>query len=360
MSNHIRRSLFVIYAVFLRVPTWFVIWCAGRLGIFKLVFLIYPHSSKEYATLCPHYQPLIKFLSGRPTPGGLIFDGFKPIGIYLFIPDPPQELMKKKNRPLAETIVKRMRWVQRVSGAKAIGLAGQLGPIFERRHNIDMAPPFFTSTMGNIFSIEQTVTSLRRKKNKQPWQTSLAILGGGELGTLLGRHFKTAGYETNILDIQFKRRGGATLVTTESLEKTLNESDFVINLLPTGDDFLGCTILEHLPAACTIIDFSRPALPQAALHQKVVMGNRVSRPGMRFLFSLPGNWQRFELPACSIPSIMAAHFNVSVHNTVTFCRTARNLMFDTASAYPLTTQPAFKGNKVPSLVGQLMRKLQVQ
>ena len=112
MFTRTRRLLFVIYAVFLRIPTWIVIWLIGRTGVFKTIFVIYPHDKEEYSKLCPDYQWFVRFMSGRPTPGGLILDGWKPVGIYLFISNPPQELAKKKNRHIAEMIVHRMQWIQ--------------------------------------------------------------------------------------------------------------------------------------------------------------------------------------------------------------------------------------------------------
>ncbi len=340
MFDSIRRILFVIYAVFLRLPMWALIWLVGRTGVFKTVFVIYPHDKEEYSKLCPDYQPFIRFMSGRPTPGGLILDGWKPVGIYLFISNTPQELVKKKNRHIAETIVSRMQWIQKLSGAKAIGFAGQLGPILERRHNIAMEPPFFGSTMGNVFSIEEALTHLAANENKHPWELSIAILGGGELGDILQEHFRSQGYGVSILDVKFKRRGGVELKLSEEVCRQLDNVDFVINLLPTGEDFINCGIADLLRPSSSVIDFSRPAIPREQLQARVVMGNRVQRPGMRFAFSLPGDWQKQEIPACSIPSILASNFGVIEKNLTSFCRAARQASFATALAPALKPAPS--------------------
>jgi hypothetical protein len=332
MIDSIRKILFVIYAVFLRLPMWAIIWLIGRTGVFKTVFVIYPHDKEEYSRLCPDYKPFIKFMSGRPTPGGFILDGWKPVGIYLFISNTPQELVKKKNRHIAETIVNRMQWIQKISGAKAIGFAGQLGPILERRHDIPMEPPFFSSTMGNVFSIEEALNHLAAKENKHPWELSIAILGGGELGEILKDHFSSQGYEVSVLDVKFKRRGGVELKLSEANCRQLDHVDFVINLLPTGEDFINCGIADRLPPASAVVDFSRPAIPREQLQTRVVMGNRVHRPGMRFAFSLPGDWQKFEIPACSIPSLLASNFGIVEKNLANFCRAARQVSFGTALA----------------------------
>jgi len=332
MIDSIHRILFVIYAVFLRFPTWTLIWLIGRTGVFKTIFVIYPHDKEEYAKLCPDSEAFVRFMSGRPTPGGLILDGWKPVGIYLYISNTPQELAKKKNRHIAETIVKRMQWIQKISGAKAVGFAGQLGPILERRHDIPMVPPFFSSTMGNVFSIEEALNHLAGKKNKPPWDLSISILGGGELSELLKEHFSRLGYEVSILDVKFKRKGGVELKLSEENCRQLDRVDFVINLLAKGEDFVGCGIADILRPSSAIIDFSRPAIPKERLQQSVFMGNRVHRPGMRFAFSLPGDWQKLEIPACSVPSILASNFGIVESDLTNFCRAARQVSFGTALA----------------------------
>lgn len=355
MFTTFRKIMFVFYAVFLRLPVWAIIWLVGRTGVFKTVFVIYPHDKEEYSKLCPDFQPFIRFMSGRPTPGGLILDGWRPVGIYLFISNTPRELIKKKNRPLAETIVRRMQWIQKIAGAKTIGFAGQLGPILERRHNVDMAPPFFSSTMGNVFSIEEALTHLAKEKNKHPWELSLGILGGGELGELLQGHFSRQGYETTIIDVKFKRRGGIIVKLDEAGTSHLDNLDFVINLLPTGEDFIECGIAEHLHAASSVIDFSRPAIPKEQLRQQVVMGNRVQRPGMRFAFSLPGDWRKLEIPACSMPSILAARFDVVENSLTNFCRAARIHSFGTALVPAVEVTPSPLSATLKTWAEQLLR-----
>jgi len=332
MIDSIRRILFVMYAVFLRLPIWAIIWLIGRTGVFKTVFVIYPHDKEEYAKLCPDYQPFIKFMSGRPTPGGVIVDGWKPVGIYLFISNTPQDLIKKKNRHIAETIVRRMQWIQKISGAKAIGFAGQLGPILEKRHGIAMEPPFFSSTMGNVFSIEDALYYLAKSENKNPWELSIAILGGGELGEMLQEHFIAQGYKVRILDVSLKRRGGVELKQSDANTCKLDQVDFIINLLPKGEDFLNCGIIDFLRPSTSVIDFSRPRIPREMVQANVVMGNRVQRPGMRFVFSLPGDWKKNEIPACSMPSILASNFGIIEQNVTKFCIAARHVAFGTALA----------------------------
>lgn len=331
MIKKFRRTLFFIYAMFFRLPMWAIIWLVGRTGVIKTIFVIYPHDQKEYANLCPNYTFFLKFLSGRPTPGGLILDKWKPVGIYLFISNTPQELIKKKNRYIAEAIVRRMKWIQRISGAKACGFAGQLGPILERRHGIAMEPPFFGSTMGNVFSIDDSITFLAKNLKKPLWQLSIAIIGGGELGEMLQEHFETQGYKADLVDILYKRRSGVEIRDIQATGRQLKRVDFVVNLLATGEEFLNSGIAELLRTSTTVIDFSRPPIAKEKLQAQVFMGNRVQRPGMRFAFALPG-WKQQELPACSIPSILASNYGIIEQKPATFCVAARQVAFETALA----------------------------
>ncbi len=350
MIKSIRRLFFAFYTVVLRLPIWAVIWLIGRTGVIKTVFVIYPHDPKEYADLCPNIRIFINFLSGRPVPGGFIMDGFKPIGIYFYISNTPQELVKKKNRHLAETIVRRMQWIQKISRASAIGFAGQLGPILERRHGIAMEPPFFASTAGNIFSIDDAVAHLARvcKEGSKPWQLSIAILGGGELGEMLENHLVAQGYNVSNIDVKFKRRGGVEIRDMETARKQLKKIDFVINLLHTGEDFIRCGTGDLLPSSAHVIDFSRPAIEPEKLCCSTHMGNRVQRSGMRFVFALPG-WQQRELPACSLPSIMAARFGVIEQDLAKFCTAARQTAFGTA----LASEPPFTQNAPEPMLPRL-------
>ena len=339
MIKSTRKALFVIYVLFCRLPIWTIIWLVGRTGVIKTIFLIYPTDRKEYADLSPDFKFLRKFMSGRPTPAGVILDNGKPVGIYLFISNTPQELVKKKNRHIAEAIARRMLWIQRLSGAKACGFAGQLGPILEKRHGIAMEPPFFSSTMGNIFSIDDSISFLAKRLNKYPWQLSIAVIGGGDLGGMLQEHFTNQGYKTDIVDVKFKRRGGVKVTDMETTKRQLDHADFVINLLPTGKDFLSCGIADFLTSSTSVIDFSRPAIPREKLQAKVFMGNRVQRSGMRFAFALPGGWQQKELPACSMPSILASNYGIVEQNLTRFCMAARRVAFQTALATALQPAP---------------------
>ncbi len=332
MHKYLRQLIFMVYAVILRWPIWFLIWIVGRTGILKTLFLIYPTDRSECLDFSPDVKWMRDFFSGRPTPAGLIMDGWHPIGIYLVIPNTAMDLMRGKNRPVVQAIVRQLLWIQKLSGAKAIGLAGQLGPIFEKRHGIPMLPPFYSSTYGSIFSIQKAVTHLVATSRKKPWEVSVAILGGGELGEQLMQWLGHDGYKMAMVDVRYTRRGDVRLTDEKAADGQLEKVDVVINLLPRGKDFLQCNLHKRIPETATVVDFSRPPIPVAAVAQKVVMGNRVQRSGLHFFMRLPGGWKRHELPACSMPSLLASLGSLPLGSIEEFRVAARQFEFSTALA----------------------------
>ncbi len=335
-----RQLIFLVYAFLLRWPIWLLIWLIGCSGTLKTLFLIYPTDNSECLDFCPNIKWLRNFFSGRPTPAGLIMDGWRPMGIYLVIPDSSMELMRKKNRPMVETIIKRMLWAKKITGAENIGLAGQLGPIFEKRHGIPMEPPFYSSTYGNIYSIQNAVSHLVQRAQKKPWQVSVSIIGGGLLGEDLLQYLAADGYQISMVDVRYTRKGDVKLTDGEQACRQLAGADLVINLLPRGKDFLDCELHRQIPETATIIDFSRPPIAGEAVPQKVVMGNRVQSNGIHFFMRLPGGWKRHELPACSMPSLLASLTGSPLQSIEDFRLAARQFRFCTALVG--TPIPAYK------------------
>ena len=162
----LRKLLFLQYILIGQWFAWSLIWLLGRLHIWRCLFVIYPHDFTEYRDVIPDWTWIRQYMSGRPLPGGFIFDAYRPIGIYFYISDDLKSLRKKKNRCVATNIQQRMRLFLKISKAKSCGFAGQLGVIMEKRHDIPMVDPFYTSTNGNIYTLTSTITSLQRCKIK--------------------------------------------------------------------------------------------------------------------------------------------------------------------------------------------------
>ena len=353
MKRALRQLIFLLHALVLRWPIWLLIWFVGRFGIFKTIFLIYPTDRSECLDFCPDIPRLRRFFSGRPTPVGLIMNGWMPVGLYLVVPNPALELMRKKNRPVVHDIIRRLLWIKKLTGAQTIGLAGQLGPIFEKRHGIPMQAPFYASTYGNIFSIQEAVRHLSETLDQRPWQTSVAILGGGELGQQLEEHLGKDGYNLRMVNVRYTRKGDVKLADAAEADHQLRDVDLVINLLPRGIDFMACRLHERMPESATIIDFSRPQIPADAISQNVVMGNRVQRRGIHFFMKLPGGWQRHELPACSMPCLLASMAGQPANNLDEFRMLAGQLAFQTALAGAPTPLPAVIRHRLRNYAGEI-------
>ncbi len=345
MITFLRQFIFLFVGLVLRWPLWAVIAVLGRFGLFRMMFLVYPTDELECSAFCPNIKPLRRFFSGRPTPGGLIMEGFRPMGIYFVIPNLPIELARKKNRPLVESIVSRLLWIRRLAGAKTIGLAGQLGPIFARRHNIDMTPPLFSSINGNIFSIHEAIRWASRQRNASLKPRKIAILGGGEMGLSLQQYLEKSGYLSRTLAVRFTRRGKILPLTEEESQIFLEESDLIVNLLPKGDDFLDGNFHHIASPHAAIIDFSRPAVDPGKVRQKIYMGNRLQRSGIRFMLALPGGWQQRELPACSLPAMLAMFSGKALEEVESFCRLAQSYSFATA----LMDRPTAAAERMPPI-----------
>ncbi len=223
-----------------------------------------------------------------------------------------------------------MLWIHRLSGAQTIGLAGQLGPIFERRHNIAMEPPLFSSINGNIFSIHEAINWAGRQRNLFQVRQKIAIVGGGELGEALLSYLKRQGYHCNTVEVRYTRQGEVKQLPSAINDKNMQEADFVVNLLPKGSDFLSSNLQDTIRSSSTIIDFSRPAIPDKSTPQRVYRGNRLRRTDMRFVLALPGGWKQQELPACSLPALLAALTGKTHDQLEMFCLMARQQAFSTA------------------------------
>ncbi|OKY75401.1 MAG: hypothetical protein BM485_09075 [Desulfobulbaceae bacterium DB1] len=346
MGTFLRQFVFLFVGIVLRWPLWLVIGILGRFGFCRMIFLVYPTDELECSAFCPNIKLLRRFFSGRPTPGGLIMQGFFPLGFYLVIPDLPEELAGKKNRELAQAIVRRLLWIRRLAGAQTIGLAGRLGPIFSRRHNIDMAPPLFSSINGNIFSIHEAIRRVSSARCISRMGAKIAIIGGGEMGLGLQQFLEKSGSRCRTVNVRFSRSGKIYPLVEEESRASLAEADLIVNLLPRGEDFLHGDFHRIASPQAAVIDFSRPAVEQSRVRQQLYFGNRLQRPGSRFMPALPGGWQQQQLPACSLPAMLAMLSGQVCEELEVFCRLARSYCFESSLA-DLTPAHAVSLHEVP-------------
>ena len=160
----LRKYLFLLYIIIGQWVAWIGIWLLGQFRLWRVLFVIYPHDTSEYRDIIPDWAWLRQYMSGRPVPSGFIFDGYRPIGIYFYISNNLKSLRKKKNRCVAKRIEQRMRLFLKISKAKSCGFAGQLGILMEKRHDIPMTDPFYTSMYGNIYTLTTAITSVKNAK----------------------------------------------------------------------------------------------------------------------------------------------------------------------------------------------------
>jgi hypothetical protein len=127
------------------------------------------------------------------------------------------------------------------------------------------------------------------------------------------------------IDVRLRRQG-FKLAHPRQASDQLQHVDIIVNLLPEGQDFVHCGIVDMIPLASTIVDFSRPPIPGGTGHN-IIMGNRLSHPHLRFWPPLPG-WGPAELPACSLPCILSAYGDLSAaENDHDFAVIARYMQF---------------------------------
>ena len=89
----------------------------------------------------------------------------------------------------------------------------------------------------------------------------IAVIGGGELGTALQKHFEHQGYGCALVDVRYTIKGKVMLTHNEKNKEQLNGVDFVVNLMPKGEEFMASNVGDLIPSNASIIDFSRPPIP---------------------------------------------------------------------------------------------------
>jgi hypothetical protein len=161
------KLLFLLHIIIGQWIFWLIILMGGRFHIWSFLFVAYPHNSQEYQHVIPDWGWLRKYMSGRPIPAGIVPGPNGKFGIKLYVSNQMKSFRKKKNRHIAKKIEMRMRRALRVSRAKSVGFAGQLGIIMEKRHDIPMVDPFYASTQGNIYSLLSAIDYVKRLKKHE-------------------------------------------------------------------------------------------------------------------------------------------------------------------------------------------------
>lgn len=321
-----RQTVFVMSGTLFRFPILVSLWILGKLRFIRTIFQVYPTDEIETQGFCPNFKPLRNFFSARPTLGGLIIEGMRPIGIYMVVPNTAPEMVKRSNARLALHIVERLKKLHHLTNAASVGLAGQLGIIFEQRHKIPIRPPLYSSLYGTIFSLSETIDQVIIRHQLPAQSAVIGILGMGIFRQALQGYLEQKGHHPIPIDLHYMRSGHLKIRLVEEVSPRLQKLHVLVNLLPTGTHFLQTNCHEYISPDCIIVDFARPAIPEKIPHIRY-MGNRVQRKGIRFLFSLPGNWACHHIPACSLASLLAIRQRPTWNTVDEFCQIAKKHRF---------------------------------
>ncbi len=184
-----------------------------------------------------------------------------------------------------------------MTGAKTIAVAGQ-GPRFFKSH-FPFEQPFVYGLKGRVFSVVETVERVAEMHNLPKAETTVAILGVGEIGEAIIRNLQEKGYRAVGIDIQIK--DGRVELCNEGL-KRLKKADLLVVQTPRGDDVV--PFYENLKKTAILIDDSHPritAKPGEVRFYKVAIG----RSGVEFKPPLPG-YEKYWIPGCVQESMVVA------------------------------------------------------
>ncbi len=102
-------------------------------------------------------------------------------GLVLAVPNTVDQF--KHDKKLVGTIMKNLKLTKSLTGAKTIAIAGQ-GPRFFKTH-FPYEQPFVYGLKGRVFSVVETVEQVADRHGLTKNETTVAILGVGEIGAAI-------------------------------------------------------------------------------------------------------------------------------------------------------------------------------
>jgi len=291
----------------------------GRFLKFNCIFTVYPGSQRDVEGYFP--KGLKWFLkpiaSGKPFVAGVITTGNGlGRGLVLAVPNSIDQI--RSDKKLVGKIMKRLDLTRQLTGAKTIAIAGQ-GPRYFKQH-YPYRKPFVYGLKGRVFSVVETVERVAEKHGLFWSETTVAILGVGEIGAaiienLRGKGFQAVGIDIHIVD-------GRVEIGTEGME-TLRRADLIVVQTPRGDDVV--PYYGNLKKTAILIDDSHPRItvrPKEIKFYKVAIG----RPGVQFWPPLPG-YEHYWIPGCVQESMVVAETNNHDMTQEEFNKRAKELGF---------------------------------
>ena len=295
-ARRLSRQILGLITILLRGPM------IGLLALcrflkFNCIFTVYPGSEKDVeGYLPPGFKWARHLVSGKPFVAGVITTG-NGLGRGLILAVPNTVDQFKKDRELVGSIMNNLKRTKTLTGAKTIAIAGQ-GPRFFKSH-FPYEQPFVYGLKGRVFSVVETVERVAEKHGLLKSETTVAILGVGEIGTAIIENLKEKGYRVVGIDIHIVE--GRVEIGREGVE-TLQRADLIVVQTPRGDDVV--PYYENLKKTAILIDDAHPRItvrPGEVKFYKVAIG----RTGVEFKPPLPG-YEKYWIPGCVQESMVVA------------------------------------------------------
>jgi hypothetical protein len=214
--------------------------------------------------------------------------------------------------------MKRLKRTKNLIGAKTIAVAGQ-GPRFFKSH-FPYEQPFVYGLKGRVFSVVETVEQVAEKHGLSAAETTVAILGVGEIGQAIIANLREKGYRATGIDI--KIADGRVEIANEGME-TLKNADLIVVQTPRGNDVV--PYYENLKKTAILIDDAHPRItvkPDEVRFYKVAIG----RTGVEFRPPLPG-YEKYWIPGCVQESLVVAESGKTDMSQEEFHRRSKELGF---------------------------------
>lgn len=295
----VRMWGFPLLSVVFRWPLWVAVAIIRLFIKFDYIFTVYPGTESDLRGYCHPIVAKTRFIHSKPSLVGIISRGEKVgRGLILAIPNVMAEFREKKDTCLE--VLGRLAFIRKISGTKAIALAGQLPGVCVR-HELSLDKPFVRGNKGTVFCVMETLAEAMRKHKLSVGQARVAIVGVGYVGSLLFDAMKAEGHDVIGVDIEFRKSGVAL---KEDGEVLLRIADIVVVLTPKGSDFL--PYLCCLRKDAIIIDDTHPKIkeesqPEGMFFYKVAVG----MTGVKFYPPIPG-YKADWLPGCAVEAIIAS------------------------------------------------------
>jgi hypothetical protein len=296
-ERNLRRQFLASLSMILRWPI-FLFLAVCRASKINCLFTVYPGSEEDLEgyTFPGIRNWQVRYNSGKPFVAGIITSGHGyGRGLVLALPNTIDQI--KDDKKLVGTIMRRLNFARKVTGAKTIGIAGQ-GPRYFKSHH-PFREPFIYGLRGRVFSVVETVQRIYEKHHLPKAGTAVGVLGIGEVGEAIIQNLRNEGYKAE--GVKISTVDGRVVISGEGLA-TLKKADLVVVQTPKGDDVI--PYYADLKKSAILVDDTHPritVMPKRNKFYKVAIG----RPGVVFKPPLPG-YKNYWIPGCVQESMVVA------------------------------------------------------